>query len=148
LWVEEHCSQVSNLPKLLGTANHGGKTWLVIPYYGPVLASLRSPTMIVDATLQASLQLSLHLCFQQMWSDSSLALQAAQAIKALAMNGHVHGDVSPHNIAYQDSKGVLIGLGHPQTSSTGTHKPLQHMNVAWCLTDLCHVLHCVATQDM
>jgi len=29
------------------------------------LASLRSPAAIVDATLQASLQLSFHLCSQQ-----------------------------------------------------------------------------------
>jgi len=65
MWVREHCSQVANLSILLGTANHGGDIWLVTPYYGPALASLRSPAAIVDATLQASLQLSFHLCSQQ-----------------------------------------------------------------------------------
>ncbi|KAL0049853.1 hypothetical protein WJX82_011162 [Trebouxia sp. C0006] len=73
---------------------------------GPVLASLRSPAAIVDATLQA-----------------------AHAIKALTMNRHLHGDVFPRNIAYQDGKGVLLDLatlkplhqGHLQASSiTGT----------------------------
>lgn len=29
MWVREHCSQVANLPILLGTANHGGEIWLV-----------------------------------------------------------------------------------------------------------------------
>ena len=62
LWVREHCSQVSNLPILLGTADHDGHVWLVTPYYGPVLANLTSPAMIVGATLQASLQLSLQIC--------------------------------------------------------------------------------------
>ena len=126
MWVKEHCSQDSNLPILLGTANYGGKIWLVTPYYGPVLASLRSPAMIVDATLQASLQLSVHLCFQQLWSDISLALQAAHAIEALTMNGHFHGDVSPHNIAYQDSQGVLIDLA--------TLRPFQQVLTSLCNT--------------
>ena len=40
----------------------------------------------------------------------SLALQAADAIKFLAMNGHIHGDVSAHNISYQGGKATLIDL--------------------------------------
>ena len=40
----------------------------------------------------------------------SLALQAADAINFLAMNGHIHGDVSAHNIAYQGGKATLIDL--------------------------------------
>ena len=40
----------------------------------------------------------------------SLALQAADAIEFLAMNGHIHGDVSAHNISYQGGKATLIDL--------------------------------------
>lgn len=40
----------------------------------------------------------------------SLALQAADAIKFLATNGHIHGDVSAHNISYQGGKATLIDL--------------------------------------
>ncbi|DBA84043.1 TPA: hypothetical protein ACH3X1_006525 [Trebouxia sp. C0004] len=38
------------------------------------------------------------------------AQQAAHAINSLAMNGHIHGDVSAHNISYQDGKATLIDL--------------------------------------
>ncbi len=40
----------------------------------------------------------------------SLALQAADAIHFLAMNGHIHGNVSAHNISYQGGKATLIDL--------------------------------------
>ena len=40
----------------------------------------------------------------------NLALQAAHAINSLAVNGHIHGDVSAHNISYQDGKAILIDL--------------------------------------
>ncbi|KAL0045605.1 hypothetical protein WJX82_011169 [Trebouxia sp. C0006] len=85
--VKELGGQVCNLPEVLGTAQHGDRSWLVTPYYGLVLASLRSPTMIVDATRQA-----------------------ADAIHFLAMNGHIHGNVSAHNISYQGGKATLIDL--------------------------------------
>lgn len=40
----------------------------------------------------------------------SLALQVAEAINFFAMNGHIHGDVSAHNISYQGGKATLIDL--------------------------------------
>ncbi len=64
--------------------------------------------------------------FNKLWSDTSLALQAAHAIKALTMNGHLHGDVFPHNIAYQDGKGVLLDLA--------TLKPLHQVCISLCNT--------------
>lgn len=78
--------KVTNLREVLGTAQHAGRDWLVTPYYGPVLASLRSPTMILDATQQASLQLPLHLSNISGRGLMNLALQAAHAINSLAMN--------------------------------------------------------------
>jgi len=55
-----------------------------------------------------------------------LALQAAQAIQALAMNAYIHGNVSPHNIAYQDGQGVLIDLA--------TLRPMQKVLTSLCNT--------------
>ncbi len=55
-----------------------------------------------------------------------LALQAAQAIQALAINAYVHGNVSPHNIAYQDGQGVLIDLA--------TLRPIQKVLTSLCNT--------------
>ena len=109
-WVKELGGKVTNLPEMLGTAQDADRDWLVTPCYGPVLASLRSPRMIVDATRQASLQLSLHLSSQSGRGLRNLALQVAHAINSLAMNGHIHGDVSAHNISYQDGKATLIDL--------------------------------------
>ena len=100
-WVKELGGKVTNLPAMLGTAQDADRDWLVTPYYGPVLASLRSPRMIVDATRQAS---------QSGRGLMNLALQVAHAINSLAMNGHIHGDVSAHNISYQDGKATLIDL--------------------------------------
>ena len=115
--MKELGGKVTNLPEILGTAQHADREWLVTPYYGPVtpyygpvLASLRSLTMIVDASRQASLQLSLHLSNISGHALMNLALQAAHAINSLAMNGYIHGDVSAHNISYQDGKAMLIDL--------------------------------------
>lgn len=66
--------------------------------------------MIVDATRQASLQLSLRLRTMSEYALMNLALQAAYAINCLAANGHIHGDVSAHKISYQDGIATLIDL--------------------------------------
>ena len=108
--MKERGSKVANLPEMLETAQHADKDWLVTPYYGPVSASLRFPTMIVHATQQARLQLSLRLSHTSCHGLMNLAVRAAHAISFLAVNGHTHGDVSAHNISYQDGKATLIDL--------------------------------------
>ena len=108
LWVKELGGKVTNLPEMLGTAQHADRGLLVTPYYGPILASLRSLTMVVDATRQASLHPFLQLSNLSGRGLMNLALQAAHAINSLVMNGHIHGDVSAHNISYQDGKATLI----------------------------------------
>lgn len=74
-----------------------------------------------------------------------LALQAAQAIQALAMNAYVHGNVSPYNIAYQDGQGVLIDLPTLRPIQ-GTHKPLQHMREVWRFKNLYFVVPFLAAR--
>ncbi len=58
------------------------------------------------------LYLSLHLSSQSGRGLMNLALQVAHAINSLATNGHIHGDVSAHNIPDKKccGKATLIDL--------------------------------------